>query len=318
LATIGKNNCVAKFVVSKTDNTQPITPEEVLVVTDPNDKINAEKIRAEGAEQALQQNIDSVESQISYIQTCEAESGSSAVSLPCEMRQGHVYKVYNDSAEENYFSVYARVTSTGESLETISLNLGWHQSVEFTPQADYHFIRVTTGYQSRAPKVIVTDLGTLDSRVTMLENKVDTNAANISNNKARICVDEIAFEQGGIGFDGNEQVNAKRIRSINYLYGGYNVTLPSGFNVYLVTYYDKTDNSYVGYKQPLVPNYTVLSTLTKDGVEHFVKARVAITKADNTQNITPEDIKKSFSIEELYSNTKNNATSNEVNPSFSR
>ena len=235
----------------------------------------------------------------------------SAKTIPYEIVTGKTYYFKNnDTTENNFVSVYVRETKDGANVLLFNLLRG--TTKKYTADANYHYIRcspnvnspLTSNYEVFEGESINGELQKHDDTL----NQHTTQIQSLLELQPRVVLDEIAFEQGGIGVDGNNQDNNKRIRSINYLYGGYSIILPSGYNVYLVAYYDKTDNSYIGYKQPLAATYTILSTLTKDGVDHSVKARVAIAKTDNTQNIIPEDIKKSFVIEELYSKSKTNET----------
>lgn len=233
---------------------------------------------------------------------------STPVTVPFEFEVGKSYYIRdNRPVSSSYTPINVRETESGTNV--LVTNLGAGKIYKYTPETAYHYVRVVpTVSPTGASNFSIYEASSINGRLKDVEDKVpniDTNTKNIKALTNRATVDEIAFEQGAIGTNGNEQVNTKRIRSKNYLYGGYKVTLPSEFKIYLAAYYDVTDGSFVEYKQPLLPEYIILSTLTKDGVEHTVKARIVVARTTDTDNITVEDIKKSFALEELYDKSKN-------------
>jgi hypothetical protein len=240
-----------------------------------------------------------------------------AKTIPYEIVEGKTYYFKNNSTSAgSYVPVYVRETENGSNVLLFNLSLG--ETKKYIADTNYHYIRCTinkqpggaSNYEVFEGESINGELQKHDDIINQHTTDISDLGQSIQDAKIRTGIDEIAFEQGTITTSGGDSARTKRIRSINYLYGGYNILLPSGYNVSFVAYYNKTDNSFVDYRQPLVANYTILNTLTKDGVEYTVKARIVIAKTNDDDTITPEDIKKSFALEELYTNIK--TTNNDI------
>lgn len=140
-------------------------------------EINGDIDDLENRLDSTKSDVDGISKSIENVQIATT-SGTTPTNVPCIMEQGKTYRIYNDSDISCYFAVYGRVSETSANV-TISLVLGWHMSVDFTPTETLNYIRISASNSptgSHPTKVKVTEkgtltdeIGTLDTRVTRLE-----------------------------------------------------------------------------------------------------------------------------------------------------
>jgi hypothetical protein len=130
-----------------------------------------------------------------------------------------------------------------------------------------------------------------ESEVKGFESTINTLNNNVSNNSQLIDINSLIIESGGINIKGQDSASDVRLRTKNYIYGTKTITLPTGFMVYMVVYYNSETLAFDSYVDVLSSTYTVGKT--------GCVARLAICKSDRTQPITVSELKQVLSLELL-------------------
>lgn len=238
---------------------------------------------------ATEEELGQLDKKISDIQTLTS-AGDAAVNVPCELKQGKTYIFKNDSVEETYFALNARVTESGANTQ-ISSALGPGASVTFVPETDFHYVRIGASYQSRAVTVTVTQTGTIDYAVKKVAEDLDVTDTKIDDVIAEKIIpfptSIFEVEQGGLDLSTGAELNMStrcRTRGFIYLQKEVQIILPSNIYCSYVMYYNAATKAFDSKVTKNVTNPYVTPVSGK-------VIRLIFTKNPNTDAIVPTDIK---------------------------
>ena len=120
----------------------------------------------------------------------------------------------------------------------------------------------------------------------------------VRNGAENMILNTMILEKGGINNSGEETTNQAYVRTKNYIYGTGYIALKEDIQVRTISYYDKTTLAHVGTNSsPMASN----CTFGKDGCV----CRIVLQRTDGA-NLSVEDAKSSFVLEQLQNQTNQN------------
>lgn len=109
----------------------------------------------------------------------------------------------------------------------------------------------------------------------------------------QVMLSDMILDQGGINTLGNEIVRSDRVRTRNVIYGNTIISLRSNnYVVFAVVYYDATTGAFDSY----VSVNRRSASIGKSGCV----ARITFANAIGTENITPQELKRSLAVEQEF------------------